>query len=205
MILDYPKLFSPYVRKTNDAGDYIVTPEVDLEFQWVFEDGVQAVEKLDGTNVSIIVKNGEIVEAYNRLTAKQLLPVKHTQWSGALVEGLAWAMRHNLMPQEDGQHFGELIGEILQGNPLGIRGHCWVSFERLKQKCAWHSWIGNKYPKTFEAISLWFKEDLKSLFAKRYFQKDIMSEGIVFYHPDGRQAKLRRDMFDWFEGRRHKN
>ncbi len=28
-------------------------------------------------------------------------------------------------------------------------------------------------------------------------------EGIVFTHPDGRMAKLRRDMFDWFKGRRH--
>ena len=28
-------------------------------------------------------------------------------------------------------------------------------------------------------------------------------EGIVFTHPDGRMAKLRRDMFDWYEGRRH--
>lgn len=28
-------------------------------------------------------------------------------------------------------------------------------------------------------------------------------EGIVFTHPDGRMATLRRDMFDWYEGRRH--
>ena len=25
-------------------------------------------------------------------------------------------------------------------------------------------------------------------------------EGIVFTHPDGRMAKLRRNMFDWFKG-----
>ena len=29
-------------------------------------------------------------------------------------------------------------------------------------------------------------------------------EGIVFTHPDGRMAKLRKDMFPWFVGRRHK-
>jgi len=28
-------------------------------------------------------------------------------------------------------------------------------------------------------------------------------EGIVFTHPDGRMAKLRGDMFDWFKGKRH--
>jgi len=34
-------------------------------------------------------------------------------------------------------------------------------------------------------------------------KKDSFVEGIVFTHPDGRMAKLRCDMFDWFKGRRH--
>jgi hypothetical protein len=34
-------------------------------------------------------------------------------------------------------------------------------------------------------------------------RKNGFVEGIVFTHPDGRMAKLRRDMFDWFTGRRH--
>jgi hypothetical protein len=29
-------------------------------------------------------------------------------------------------------------------------------------------------------------------------------EGIVFTHPDGRMAKLRRDMYPWYLGRQHK-
>jgi hypothetical protein len=29
-------------------------------------------------------------------------------------------------------------------------------------------------------------------------------EGIVFTHPDGRMAKIRKDMFEWFKGKRHK-
>ena len=28
-------------------------------------------------------------------------------------------------------------------------------------------------------------------------------EGIVFTHPDGRMAKLRCDMFEWYKGKRH--
>ena len=36
--------------------------------------------------------------------------------------------------------------------------------------------------------------------------EDIKAEGLVFYHPDGkRMAKLRRDMFDWYKGDRHKS
>ena len=30
-------------------------------------------------------------------------------------------------------------------------------------------------------------------------------EGVVFTHPDGRMAKLRKDMFDWHKGPRHKD
>ena len=62
-----------------------------------------------------------------------------------------------------------------------------------------------KYPKTFESMSEWFKE-LMPLYALRTNGKDEVCpfvEGIVFTHPDGRMAKLRRDMFDWYEGRRH--
>jgi len=33
--------------------------------------------------------------------------------------------------------------------------------------------------------------------------KDGFVEGVVFTHPDGRMAKLRRDMFDWFKGKSH--
>ena len=28
-------------------------------------------------------------------------------------------------------------------------------------------------------------------------------EGVVFTHPDGRMAKLRKDMFPWYTGKRH--
>ena len=65
-----------------------------------------------------------------------------------------------------------------------------------------------KYPKDFKTISDWFKDDLLPLFMlHRGFKKedaDAFVEGVVFTHKDGRMAKLRRDMFDWFEGERHK-
>ena len=61
----------------------------------------------------------------------------------------------------------------------------------------------NKYPKDYDSISTWFRQ-LPSLFNKRLALPEIQAEGLVFHHPDGRMAKLRRDMFDWFEGPRHK-
>ena len=46
------------------------------------------------------------------------------------------------------------------------------------------------------------------LFALQRHGKEVIDsgfvEGIVFTHPDGRMAKLRKDMFPWYSGFRHK-
>ena len=45
------------------------------------------------------------------------------------------------------------------------------------------------------------------LFCLRVHGKEAVDkhyvEGVVFTHPDGRMAKLRVDMFDFYTGRRH--
>lgn len=97
-----------------------------------------------------------------------------------------------------------LVGDKIQANPLKIKERLWIPFYRAKQSLTYHSW--HKYPKTFENVSLWFKDYLFSLAHQKYSEKDerIFAEGVVFYHPDGmRMAKLRRDMFDWYTGVRH--
>lgn len=203
MIQDFPKLQSPFVRKTIN-GEYIVTSEIDPDYQWIFEDGVKAVDKIDGTNVCIVIEKGNIARVFNRTTEKFIFNVNQTKWEGAAMEGIAKAIQRDwLSSLGDGEHYGELIGEIFNGNRHQIQGHLFVPFTYLREKCHWHSWVQNKYPKTFEAISDWFKE-LPSLFNKRLKLLDIQAEGLVFYHPDGRMAKLRLDMFDWYKGQRHK-
>jgi len=61
---DMPKLKSPYLRESQQvAGSlhYVVKDSPDLEYLWVFEDPeVYAMEKLDGTNTSVIIKGGRI-------------------------------------------------------------------------------------------------------------------------------------------------
>ena len=45
------------------------------------------------------------------------------------------------------------------------------------------------------------------LYGKEKCDKDpnfAFVEGIVFTHKDGRMTKLRRDMFDWHTGKKHK-
>lgn len=198
-----PKLESPFVRKEIN-GNYIVTDEIAEGYEWVFEDeDVMAIEKLHGTNVSIVIQDGVIVACYNRT---ERLPF-FNKGKKFIIEGLLNSYENGYMENLlDGQHFGELIGEKVNGNPYKIKGHLWIPFETFGQKhLRYKSW--GKYPKDFKTISEWFK-DLMPLYSlmkngKNMSKEEMFVEGIVFTHPDGRMAKLRRDMFDWYKGKRH--
>ena len=203
-IKDMPKLESPFIRKLNDKDEYLVTPEINPEYKWVFEDdSVMAIEKLDGTNVSIQIQDGIIVAIWNRT---ERIPF-FNKGKSFIIEGILESFKRGYMEfLSDGQHFGELIGEKVNGNPYKIKGHLWIPFETFCQKhLRYKSW--GKYPKDFETISNWFKE-LIPLYACMVQgedgRKNGFVEGIVFTHPDGRMAKLRKDMFSWFKGEHHK-
>jgi len=198
-ILDMPKLESPFVRKEIN-GNYVVTPEIAEGYEWVFnDDSVIATEKLHGTNVSIVIENGIIVSIWNR-TARTPFFNKGKRF---ITDALLTSFERGYMDLlTDGQYFGEVIGEKVNGNPYKLSGHIWIPFNTYcKEHLAYKSW--GKYPKTFDAISEWFKT-LMPLFALKRGDKEGFVEGIVFYHPDGRMAKLRRDMFGWYTGKRHK-
>lgn len=203
ILKDMPKLESPFVRKVNEKGDYGVTPEIAEGYEWVFnDDSVLATEKLNGTNVSIFIENGVITDIYNRT---ERIPF-FNKGKRHIIEGLLESYSRGYMDRlRDGQHFGELIGEKVNGNDLHIKGNLWIPFETYAQESlAYKSW--GKYPKTFDAISEWFKKDLFSLYIRQHSNGKIEPpEGIVFVQPStGKMAKLRRDMFDWFVGVRHK-
>ena len=66
-IKDMSKLECPFERELLSNGDYIITPKISSGYEWVFDDeSVMATEKLHGTNVSIALKNGQIVSVWNR-------------------------------------------------------------------------------------------------------------------------------------------
>lgn len=201
--LDMPKIKSPFVRAVVD-GAYVVTPEVESGYEWVFEDPrVLAVEKLHGTNVSIVIDGGEVREVYNRTTRVPFF----SKGKGMIMEGLLESFKRGYCDLPDGQHFGELVGPLLQGDPHQVGKHLWIPFATYaRKKLAYKSF--HTHPKTFDGLSGWFREGLFSLFATRIHgeppNRERFVEGIVFTHPDGRMAKLRRDMFSWFEGPRHK-
>jgi len=196
-IKDMPKIESPFVRKIID-GFYIVTPEINKDYKWVFEDeNVMAIEKLNGTNVSIVIEEGNITSIWNRTNRIPFFN-KGKSW---IVQGILESYDKGYCNFTDGQYFGELIGPKVQGNPYKLDKHLWIPFTSYGQNhLKYKSW--GQYPKDFDTISTWFKEDLFSLFARRHSptHEKVSPEGIVFTHPDGRMAKLRCDMFDWFKG-----
>ena len=196
-IRDFPKLKSPFVRKEID-GQYIVTPEIDLDCKWVFDDTPSiCVEKLDGTNVSILVEDNEIIKVFNRTARIKFFNKGKKFISEAVLNSFNRGYCDLL---EDGQYFGEAIGPKLNRNPYSLNEHLWVPFNTYAKKhLAYKSW--GKYPKDYESIRNWFKDDLFSLMIRRRTSEVISPEGIVFYNTvTGEMAKLRMDMFDFYRG-----
>lgn len=199
-IRDMPKLHSPFVRKMEKSG-YVDTNEIAEGYEWVFEDeSVMAIEKLHGTNVSIVIVEGMVTQVYNR-----------TERIPFITKGKSWIIKGILNAKErgyleflgDGQFFGELIGPKVNSNPYKLDEHLFIPFDGFCQKhLRYKAW--GKYPKDFKTISEWFEKDLFPLYTAMKGETKGFCEGIVFTHPDGRKAKLRRDMFSWHKGGRHK-
>jgi hypothetical protein len=194
-IKDFPKLESPFIRS---GEDYLLTSEINPECAWVFtDDDVTCQEKLDGTNVNIVIENGKITRVFNRTNEMNL-------WKNdPVILAVREAYSRGYCNFTDGQYFGEAIGPKIQGNPYKLDTNIWLPYQTYFAKhLTYKSW--GKYPKDFDTISRWFKDDLMPLFAMSKGDKKGFVEGVVFHHPDGRMSKLRRDMFDWYDGKRHK-
>lgn len=199
IIDDFPKLFSPFAKV-----NHRVIPEITPGYEWVFNDpGVKAVDKLHGTNLSVRIRDGQLKAIYNRTNCVldgESIPI--TGNTSKFVIGVLNACNKGWL-QHDGVHYGELIGPDINKNMHLVRDYLFVPFDYLASKHHWQSWLKGTYPKDYQTISDWFR-DLLSLFTKHVVGVESPAEGLVFHHPDGRMAKLRRDMFPWYQGERHK-
>lgn len=198
-VINFPKIHSPFVRVDSKEG-YKCIDKITPGYEWVFEDtSVIAVDKLHGTNICCIFMNGVLQSVDNRTQRLISNPVISTDWKTVecrAVRGVMNTLGKGWIEKGfTGRVYGELVGPTINGNLHKLHDHYFVPFDYLKKHCKWNSWSANKYPKTYESIKEWF-EHLPSLFTNR-ITKSISSigEGIVFHHPDGRLAKLRRDMF----------
>lgn len=204
----FPKLHSPFKREYKDNTNYyLVTDEIKDDYKWVFEnDDVKAVEKLDGENVCVYInEEGSISNIFTR-EGRNVTPFGEKNLS-YVIKGVLDAYRRGWLDnlENDKLHYGELIGPSVKQNPYDWNEHIWVPFQYLRENMSYKSW--GKYPQDFESISQWFKSGLKPLFYMYMHNisfenepDDAYVEGIIFVHPDGRKAKLRRNMFEWYNG-----
>jgi len=82
----------------------------------------------------------------------------------------------------DGEHSAEALGQGIQGNALGLPAHLCVPFNLEVP-------VYQDVPRSFDGLRA-FLEKLESRFHPGH-----LAEGIVFHHPDGRRAKIKRKDF----------
>jgi hypothetical protein len=160
------------------------------ECAWVFDGEGTGTEKLDGTNVRLTVRAGQLVRVEKRRN-----PSKAQKEQG-IVDGwyvdaggasedrwiLEAAQRTDVSTWPDGEHSCEALGPRIQGNGLGLAEHLCVPFNLEVPEYA-------QVPRTFEGLRE-FLATLESRYAPGH-----LAEGIVFHHTDGRRAKIKRKDF----------
>jgi len=149
-----------------------VKDHIKTECYWVVDGEGVATHKLDGTNVKI-----EAGALYKR---QKPASGDYDEASYVLVDSgepenkYIWEAFEALDDKQDGIY--EALGPKIQGNPEKLARHRLIRVVPFNE-----NFTLNDAPRTFDAL----KEYLAN--------KDI--EGIVFHHPDGRMAKLKKRDF----------
>lgn len=178
-----------------DRDDHFgVTPRVRAGCEWVLAGEGAATEKLDGMNIRLTIRSGTLVRVEKRRNPTKVQKqqgIKDGWYVDADEYGaedkwiLEAARTTDVSKWPDGEHSCEALGPSIQGNPLGLARHICVPFNmevpqfQLAQR-------------TFEAL----RDTLRSLESK--YAPGHLAEGIVFHHPDGRRAKIKRKDFREF-------
>jgi hypothetical protein len=161
------------------------------ECAWVFDGEGAGTEKLDGTNVRLTVRSGQLVRVEKRRNPSKV------QKQQGIVDGwyvdadeysaddkwiLVAARSTDVSGWPDGEHSCEALGPRIQGNPLALDDLQCVPFNLQVPDYA-------DVPRSY--AELWdYLAKLESRFAPGH-----LAEGIVFHHADGRRAKIKRKDF----------
>ena len=166
-----------FKRDPLNLRELLDEPHPDCE--WVFAGEGTATQKYDGTCCLIdqdkLYKRRELKEG-------QLLPPGFIQADSDDVTGktVGWVPVDPKNPEDkwhieafqegmpDGTY--ELLGPNVQGNPEGFTKH--ILFKHSSAACFWD------VPRTYAGLREWMGS------------RDI--EGLVFHHPDGRMAKIKK-------------
>lgn len=173
------KIPTMFIRSQENRGEIIDQPHPACD--WVFAGEGFATRKYDGTCCK--VEGGKL---FKRREVKPGRPIPSEFVEEQLDENTG--KRVGWMPvdctdkqdkyhceafvgQPDGTY--ELIGPKIQGNPEGQKFHILKAHSEAA--------VYDDCPRTFEGLRDWLSE------------RDI--EGVVFHHPDGRMAKIKKRDF----------
>jgi hypothetical protein len=181
------KIPTLFIRNTNDRS--LVTDDVDPRCMWVIHGEGIATRKYDGTCCKIEngklhkrreVKMGKPIpegfthEEVDPNTGKRVgwLPVKEDDPNDKyFLEAFAPSIDPVFEIREDGTY--ELLGPKVQGNPENLPYHTLQAHDDADQYPG--------CPRTHSELREWLR--------------GIDIEGIVFHHPDGRMAKIKKRDF----------
>ena len=166
--------------------------EVNPECQWVLNGEGVATRKLDGTSCMFDgdkwwkrrevkkgkpIPDGFLEESFDETTGKRFgwLPVDESdKWhNAAIAQDWASSDCSDDYKPEPGTY--ELIGPKVQGNPEGMEYH--LMMKHVNGDCA----RLNVPVLGYDSLHTWLTENYM--------------EGIVWHHPDGRMAKIKRRDF----------
>ncbi len=171
-----------------DRGeDFKVINKVRAGCEWVFAGEGVPTEKLDGTNIRLTVRSGQVVRVEKRRNPSKL------QKRQGIIDGWyvdadeharddQWifeaAANTDVTDWPDEEHSCEALGPKIQGNPLGLERHLCVPFNLSVPAY-------EEVPRDYAGL-----EDFLASLESRYCPGHP-AEGLVFHHPDGRRAKIK--------------
>ncbi len=171
------------VFQRDPARMQLVTREVTPGCEWVFAGEGVPTRKLDGTNVRVTIAAGKVVLVEKRRNPSReekaagaepgyvaCMPGDPSdRWIGAAVQATV------VSGWPDGAHPCEALGAKIQG---GVEGPT----PRL-------------YPFMFDAAPFAEADGPRTFDSIRASLESCVCEGIVWHHPDGRMAKIKRRDF----------
>lgn len=179
----------PTIFERDDRFHVVDKPRAECE--WVFAGAGRATEKLDGTNARLTVRSGTIVRVEKRRNPSKAQKAAgivdgwyvDTDEQGSEDKWLREAAANTVVTSwPDGEHSVEALGPRIQGNPLGLAEHICVPFNLAVPDY-------EDAPRTYAELNEWLGT-LESRYAPGH-----LAEGVVFHHPDGRRAKIKRKDF----------
>ncbi|WP_372364612.1 DUF5565 family protein [Candidatus Uabimicrobium sp. HlEnr_7] len=173
---------TPTIFKRDPQNMKSLLNEINPNCEWVFAGEGVATRKYDGTCVKIddgqyfkrreIKKDKKAPDGFQEETF-DVNTGKRVGWIkiNPQLEENKWHMEAFDDSLEDGTY--ELVGPKVQGNLEEYSQHTLVKHSSAEQY--------QNVPRTFSEIAKWFED------------KNI--EGLVFHHPDGRMAKIKKRDF----------